>query len=97
MGLLDLDHDVDLGREVARQGRHADALPLARRILAIHRQLVGEEHSQTALGWAEVAFCLLRQGKHAEAQRLYEKALAIRRRVLDRNHPAIAMTCSRGL
>jgi hypothetical protein len=60
--------------------------------LAVHRQVLGEEHRHTATSYNNVAGNLRAQRKHAQAEPLYRKALAIRRKVLGEGHPATALS-----
>ena len=66
------------------------------RALEVRRRLLGDDHSQTALSYENVATNLAHQGKYAEAQPLYEKALEILRRVVGNDHPDTAQ-CSKNL
>jgi tetratricopeptide (TPR) repeat protein len=72
------------------QGKHAEALDLARRGLAIHLEVFGEEHPDTARSYSRVADCLAVQGKHAEALPLHRRALALLRKTLGEGHPETA-------
>jgi tetratricopeptide (TPR) repeat protein len=58
-----------------------------RQALAGYRKALGEEHPDTATGYAYLANNLYGQGKYSQAQPLYEKALAIRRKALGKDHP----------
>jgi tetratricopeptide (TPR) repeat protein len=75
---------------LAQQGRYQEALPLWRQILAIRRQVLGEEHPDTATCYNEVAYSLNGQGKYPEAAESFGKALSIRRQVLGKEHPDTA-------
>jgi tetratricopeptide (TPR) repeat protein len=72
------------------KGRAGEALPIREKILAICRKVLGEEHSDTAASYNNVAFNLNAQGKYAEADEWYRKALAIQRKVLGEEHPSTA-------
>ncbi len=72
------------------QRKYAEAQPLFEKALAIYRQVLGEEHPDTAQVYHNLAFTLYSQRKYAEAQPLCEKALAIRRKILGDEHPDTA-------
>jgi tetratricopeptide (TPR) repeat protein len=70
--------------------RYREAQPLLEKVLAARRQVLGEEHPDTAAGYNTVAFNLNAQGRYKEAEEGYRKALDIRRKVLGEEHPATA-------
>src|SRR5205085_9767907 len=65
--------------QLYQQGRHGQAEPLLRKILVIQRQVLGEEHADTARSYNNLAANLNAQGQYAAAEPLYRTALAIRR------------------
>jgi tetratricopeptide (TPR) repeat protein len=75
---------------LVKRGLYSQAQPIEAQVLAIHRQLLGELHPDTARSYNNLGFNLMRQGKYAEARPLYEKALAIRRQLLGEQHPEMA-------
>jgi CHAT domain-containing protein/Tfp pilus assembly protein PilF len=79
-----------------RQGKHADALPLHQKALAIRLKVLGEQHPDTATSHNNLAACLDGQGKYVEALPLFQKALNICQRVLGEQHPYTA-TCYNNL
>ncbi len=70
--------------------QYAAAIPIRQTILDLCREVLGEEHPDTAKSYNNLAFNLNSQGKAAEATPLYQKALEIRRKVLGEEHPATA-------
>jgi tetratricopeptide (TPR) repeat protein len=72
------------------RGRFAEAEKAHRAVLAIRKELLGEEHRDTAASYAHVARCLDAQGRHAQAQPLFEKALDLGTKVLGELHPDTA-------
>jgi tetratricopeptide (TPR) repeat protein len=56
------------------------------------RQVLGEDHPDTATSYNYVALNLAGQGKYAEAGLLNQKALAIRRKALGEDHPDTAQS-----
>jgi CHAT domain-containing protein len=84
-----------LNREVVaryQEGRYAEAVKSARRALAIHEEVLGERHSETATTLNNLASVLQAQANYAEARPLYERALAIRKAVLGPRHPLYAQS-----
>jgi tetratricopeptide (TPR) repeat protein len=68
------------------QGRYKDAEKSHRQALAIHKEMLGEQHPDTARSYNNVASYLKEQGKAARALPLFEKALAICKEVLGERH-----------
>jgi tetratricopeptide (TPR) repeat protein len=74
---------------VAR-GRYQEARPLLEEVLAIRREVLGEEHPDTASSRNLVAHNLFQQGKYREADEGFRKALDLRRQALAEEHPDTA-------
>jgi tetratricopeptide (TPR) repeat protein len=74
------------------QVKYAAAEPLYRKALAIRRQLLGEDHPDTALGYHNLASNLRAQGRYAQALPLFQKALDLRRKLLGEDHPDTALS-----
>jgi CHAT domain-containing protein/tetratricopeptide (TPR) repeat protein len=72
------------------KARYKEAQPLREQILAIHRQVLGEDHPDTATSYNNLAATLKGQGRYAEAAEGFGKALATRRQVLGEDHPETA-------
>lgn len=70
-----------------RQGRHAEAEAMLRRVLATRRR-EHDENTLTASIMHDLAVVLHERGKHVEAQILLEDALAMRQHLLGSEHPA---------
>ena len=77
-------------RQLESKGRYAEALLLQQATLDIRREVLGEDHPDTAKSYNNLAFNLELQGKSAEAQPLFQKVLEIYRRVLGEDHPDTA-------
>jgi tetratricopeptide (TPR) repeat protein len=77
-------------RRLEQKAQYVKALPLRQERLKWCRQVLGEDHPDTATSYNNVAFILNAQGKYAEAGPLFQKALDIRRQVLGENHPDTA-------
>jgi CHAT domain-containing protein len=73
-----------------QKAQYAKALPLWQERLKWCRQVLGEEHPDTAQSYHNVAFDLNAQGQYAEAGPLYQKALDICRKTLGEDHPHTA-------
>jgi tetratricopeptide (TPR) repeat protein len=69
---------------------YSQAQPLLEQMLAIRRQVLGEQHPLTASSYHNLAANLDDQSQYAQAQPLYEKALAICRQVLGEQDPDTA-------
>ncbi len=74
------------------QGRPAEAIALANEALAIRREILGEEHRDTAQSLSNLGGLLRNLGDFAAAQPYDEQALAIRRKVLGEDHPVTALS-----
>jgi hypothetical protein len=78
------------------RGSYAAALPLRQQVLDVWRDILGEKHPDTAVGYNELARNQEAQGKHAQAEVGIRQALAICREVLGEEHPKTA-TCYNNL
>jgi tetratricopeptide (TPR) repeat protein len=72
--------------QLRHRGEFKTALEPARQALAIHKKVLGEQHSATATSLNNLGFLLLAQGDIAAARPYYEQALAIRKKVLGEQH-----------
>ncbi len=68
------------------------ARPYYEQALAIRRQVLGDQHPDTALSLNNLGFLLHAQGDFSAAQLYFEQALAIRRQVLGDQHPDTAQS-----
>jgi tetratricopeptide (TPR) repeat protein len=75
------------------QGKYAQAEPLFRKVLAIHEEVLGPKHPDTALSCSNLAANLDAQGKAQEAEPLHRQALAICEEVLGPKHLNTAQSC----
>jgi tetratricopeptide (TPR) repeat protein len=76
--------------ELYQQGKAPAALPLAQKILGIHKEVLGEHHPDYVSSLNNLARLYLAQGAYAKAESLYRQALDLRKRVLGERHPAYA-------
>jgi CHAT domain-containing protein len=80
--------------ELEAADKHVEAEPLYRKVLAIRRKVLGEDHPDTGTSYHNLAANLHDQGKLAEAVPLYRTALAIRRKTIGEEHADTALTCN---
>ncbi len=74
------------------KARYAEALALVRDYAKWSRDVLGEEHPETAGSYFGVAHFLKAAGKAAEAEPLFRQALTIRRKALGEEHPDTALS-----
>ena len=73
------------------RGQYAEAAhPLSRKTLSIRRDILGEDHPDTAASYNNLAETLRAQGKYAEAEAMHRRALAIHLKALGEDHPDTA-------
>ena len=85
-----------LNRESVRlfqKGKYHEAIPLAEKVFAIDRQLLGPEHPDTVTALSNLAVLYGAVGDYDRATPRYEQLLAIKERLLGMEHPdtAVAM------
>jgi CHAT domain-containing protein len=80
----------DEERALYRQSKYQEAVPLRRKILAIHQKVFGPEHPYTALSLNNLGLLLQEQGDYAAARPYVEQALAFYKKVLGPEHPHTA-------
>ena len=59
------------------RGQYTDAEPLLNRVCTIHKQLLGDEHPDTAKGLHSLANVYWHQGKYEQAEAMYRQVLSI--------------------
>ena len=72
------------------RGQYAEAEPLYKEAMEIHRTALGEEHPAYATSLNNLAVLYDAMGRHADAEPLYKQATEIRRTALGEEHPAYA-------
>jgi hypothetical protein len=75
-------------------GQYAEAELLRRETLSIRRDILGEDHPDTAESYYDLATTLRHQGKPVEAEALHRRALAIQLHALGEGHPLSATSYS---
>jgi tetratricopeptide (TPR) repeat protein/CHAT domain-containing protein len=78
--------------QLTRQGKYAEALPVAQEALHVAESLFGSEHPNTAQSLNSLAQQYRFLGKYGEADPLYKRALAIREKALGPEHPDVAFS-----
>jgi tetratricopeptide (TPR) repeat protein len=69
------------------QGKYEQAEPLYIQALELRKQLLGENHPDTATSLNNLANLYYSQGKYEQAEPLYIQALEIAEQTLGENHP----------
>ena len=75
---------------LAKEGRYADAVALARKLESEAERATGRQSALTATTLVVLAQTLQAQGNTAEAETALRRALAIREKALGPNHPDVA-------
>ncbi|WP_437542202.1 tetratricopeptide repeat protein [Sorangium sp. So ce367] len=78
--------------ELERAGRYDEAIPLARRALALREGTLGPEHPDVATSLDNLARLLYANGDYAAAEPLFRRALAIREKALGSEHRNVAIS-----
>ncbi|MFC1580144.1 tetratricopeptide repeat protein [Thermodesulfobacteriota bacterium] len=73
-----------------QQGKYAEAARIGERVLIIRKEIHGEDHSETAPSYNNLALIYKSMGDYAKAERLYKKSLEIDEEELGENHPVTA-------
>ena len=76
--------------QLYRAGRYDEAVPLAKRALAIYEKALGSAHPDVAKSLNNLADLYDTKGDYGRAEPLYQRALAIREKVLGPEHPDVA-------
>jgi CHAT domain-containing protein/tetratricopeptide (TPR) repeat protein len=72
------------------QGRYAEAMPLAQKVLVFNEKELGSEHTDTASSLNNLALLYKSQGRYADAEPLLKRALAICEKAFGSDHPKTA-------
>jgi CHAT domain-containing protein/Tfp pilus assembly protein PilF len=72
------------------QGQFGPAVAVAQKVLALYKQVLGEQHPQYATSLNNLAALYDSMGDYARAEPLYRQALAIRKKALGEQHPLYA-------
>ena len=88
-----LQKAIELNQEATRlgqQGRYAEAIPLAERILVIREKVLGPEHAGTAMALNNLALLYVNMGTFDKAESLFRRSLTIIEKVMGPEHPNTA-------
>jgi CHAT domain-containing protein/tetratricopeptide (TPR) repeat protein len=72
------------------QGQYRQARSILEEVLAVKRQVLGEDDPHTAKSYGDLAYNLNTRGNYVEAEAASRKALDIRRKALGEEHPDTA-------
>jgi len=75
--------------ELYRAGRYAEAMPFAKRALALAERVRRPGHLDIGNAVNRVALIYTQQGRYADAEPLYKRVLAIKEKALGAEHPEI--------
>jgi tetratricopeptide (TPR) repeat protein len=78
--------------QLYRQGKFADAVPLARTALAVLKEVLGERHPDYATSLNNLAMLYQAMGDSEKARPLCEQALKLRKEALGERHPHYAQS-----
>jgi len=78
--------------ELYDEGKYAEAIPIAKRVLTIREKALGLEHPEVAAALNSLAKLYHSQGRYAEAESLYKRSLSIREKALGLEHRDVAAT-----
>lgn len=74
------------------QGKYAQAEPLLKRALALHKERLGPEHVEVATALQNLALLYDVQNRYTEAEPLYLQALALKEKILGVTNPSTIKT-----
>jgi tetratricopeptide (TPR) repeat protein len=92
--LADVPRTAAKAEELHNQGKYAQAESLFRQALAVHEEVLGPKHPDTAQSYNNLGSNLRAQGRAKEAEPLLRKALAIDEEVLGPKHADTAASCN---
>ncbi len=75
-----------------QQGKYTEAIPVAEKIIALAKELVGEKHPDTAEAVTNLATIYREIGEYASSEALYQQALSIYRETVGEKHTGTAAT-----
>jgi len=83
-----------IARILNGNGKHAQALPLAERALAMRQTMFAQDHADVAESLATLGSCLASLGRFTESLRMHEQALTMRRRLFGPDHADVLASLS---
>jgi len=78
--------------ELQAVGKHAEAIPYARRALEIEEDRSGPNHPNVAILLSKLAYLYSILGRYSDAEPLYKRSLAIQENALGPDHPDVAQS-----
>lgn len=78
--------------QLYKQSKFRESIPLAREVLEISKEVLGDKHPATALSLNNFATLLQAMGEYSAARVHFEQALAIQKETLGNKHPDTADT-----
>jgi CHAT domain-containing protein/tetratricopeptide (TPR) repeat protein len=88
-GAEKLDEQITRLKEA---GKYAEAIPLAKRELALYEKALGPDDPKVADALSNLAELYFNQRRYADAELLYKRALAIREKTLGPEDPYVGLT-----
>jgi CHAT domain-containing protein/tetratricopeptide (TPR) repeat protein len=73
------------------QGRYAECVPLAERVLAIRESVLGRSHSDVARTLNTLAVLYQNVSNYSRAESLFRRSLAIEENIFGKDHPNLAI------
>jgi CHAT domain-containing protein/tetratricopeptide (TPR) repeat protein len=80
--------------QLERAGKGTQALPLARKVVEIYKEILGEAHPYYSGSLNNLALLYDKMGDYARAEPLYRQALEIKKKALGEAHPNYAVNLS---
>lgn len=77
-------------KQLYRQGKYTEAIPVAEKIRTLTERRYGPDHVESANAMNNLALLYIEKKQYAEAEKLAQQALAIYRNILSPDHPCTA-------
>ncbi len=74
-----------------QNGRYAEAIPLAERVLAIRKEVLGPDHPDVAVTLNSLALLYQNTSDYSQAESLFRRSLSIDEKVFGKDHPNLAI------
>ena len=79
-------------RRLYGEGKYAEAIPLAQRVLALRETALGPDHPDVGLSLNNLAYLYGAQGRYGDAEPLYKRSLGIAEKALGPDHPNVGQS-----
>jgi tetratricopeptide (TPR) repeat protein len=90
--LLCIAKITNIHQQLPKQGKYAEALPVAQEALHVAEATFGAQNPNTAAAIEQLGEVYQAQGKYAEAEPLFKSALDIREKAFGAESPAVAQS-----